>query len=35
MEVLCTKHPEDQTPTAAILDFYPERPPELTPVDIT
>ena len=35
MEVLHTKHPEARTPTAAILDFYPGRPPELTPVDIT
>ena len=35
MEVLHTKHPEAQTPTAASLDSYPGRPPELTPVDIT
>ena len=35
MEVLCTKHPEAQTPTAASLDSYPGRPPELTPVEIT
>ena len=35
MEVLRAKHPEAQTPTAASLDSYPDRPPELTPVDIT
>ena len=35
MEVLRTKHPEAQTPFAASLDSYPDRPPELTPVDIT
>ena len=35
MEVLRTKHPEDRTPTTAILDSYPGRPPELTMVDIT
>ena len=35
MEVLRTKHPEAWTPTAASLDSYPGRPPELTPVDIT
>ena len=35
IEVLCTKHPEARTPTAASLDSYPGRPPELTPVDIT
>ena len=35
MEVLRTKHPEARTPTAACLDAYPGRPPELTPVDIT
>ena len=35
MEVLCTKHPEARTPTAAILDSYRGRPPELTLVDIT
>ena len=34
-EVLRTKHPEDCTPTAASLDSYPGRPPELFPVDIT
>ena len=35
MEVLRTKQPEARTPTAASLEFYPGRPPELTPVDIT
>ena len=35
MEELCTKQLEARTPTAAILDSYPGRPPELTPVDIT
>ena len=35
MEVLCSKHPEARTPTAASLDSYPDRPPELTPVVIT
>ena len=35
MEVLLDKHPEAQTPNAASLDFYPGRPTELTPVDIT
>ena len=35
MEVLRAKHPEARTLTAAILDSYPDRPPELTPVDIT
>ena len=35
MEVLRAKHPEARTPTAASLDSYPNRPLELTPVDIT
>ena len=35
MEVLRSKHPEARIPTAAGLDSYPDRPPELTPVDIT
>ena len=35
MEVLHAKHPEARTPTAASLDLYPNRPPELTPVYIT
>ena len=34
-EVLRTKHPEARTLTAAILESYPRRPPELTPLDIT
>ena len=35
MEMLRTKHPEARPPTAASLDLYPYRPPELVPVDIT
>ena len=35
MEVLRTKDPEARPPTAAILESYPDRPPELFPVDIT
>ena len=35
LEVLHTKHPEARTPTAASLDRYTRRPPELIPVDIT
>ena len=35
MELLHTKHPESQTPTAASLESYPNRLPELSPVDIT
>ena len=35
MEVLHAKHPEARTPTTASLDSYPDRPPDLTPVDIT
>ena len=35
MEVLRDKHPEARTPTVANLDSYHDRPPELTPVDIT
>ena len=35
MEVMRTKHPEARPPTAASLDSYPDRPPELVPVDIT
>ena len=35
MEVLFTKHLEAQTPNAASMDSYPDRPPELVPVDIT
>ena len=35
MEVLHTKHPDKQPPTAASLDTYPYRPQELVPVDTT
>ena len=35
MEVLRAKHPEAWTPTAASLDSYPDRPPELSPANIT
>ena len=35
VELLRTKHPEAQTPTAASLDCYTGRPPEITSVDIT
>ena len=35
LEVLRSKHPEAQTPTAASLTTYTGCPPELTPVDIT
>ena len=35
LEVLCTKHTEARTPTAACLERYNGRPPEPTPVDIT
>ena len=35
MEVLRTKQPKAQTPTAANLDSYLRRTPEITPVDIT
>ena len=35
MELLRTKHPEDRTTTAASLESYPGRPPELIPLDIT
>ena len=35
MEVLRTKRLEACPPTAASLDSYPYRPPELVPVDIT
>ena len=34
MKVLCTKHPEARTPTAASLDAYPGKNSELTPVYI-
>ena len=35
MEVLRAKHPEALTPTAESLESYPDRPLELTPVNIT
>ena len=35
MEVLRIKHPEARPPTAAILDLYPDLPPELVLVGIT
>ena len=35
MEVLHTKQPDACSPTTSSLDTYPERPPELLPVDIT
>ena len=35
LEVLRAKHPEAQTPTAACLESYTGRPPELTLADIT
>ena len=35
MEVLRAKHPEAWTPTAVGMESYPDRPPELTLVDIT
>ena len=33
-EVLRSKHPEARAPTVASLYSYPDRPPELAPVDI-
>ena len=35
MEVLHTKHPDARPLTAESLDTYPDRPPELVPIDIT
>ena len=35
MEVLCTNYPEARPPTAASLDSYLDRPPDLVLVDIT
>ena len=35
MEMLCTNHKEVCPPSAANLDSYPDRPPEIVPVDIT
>ena len=34
LEVLCAKHPDARTPTAACLRSYTGRPPELIAVDI-
>ena len=34
IEVLCTNHPDPRAPTAASLDSYPDRPPELVLVNI-
>ena len=34
MDVLRSRYPEAQKPTAASLYLYPDRPPEMTPVDI-
>ena len=33
--MLNKNHPEARPPTVASLDLYPDRPPELVPVDIT
>ena len=33
--MLSTKHPDALSPTAAILDTYPDHIPELVPVGIT
>ena len=35
IEILNIKHPEASTPTAASLESYLDRPPELVPVNIT
>ena len=35
MEVLQTKHLDERPPTAASLDTYPDRQPEIVPVYIT
>ena len=35
MEVLHTKHPDARPLSTAILDTYPDQPPELIPVDTT
>ena len=35
MEVLHAKHPDARPPSAACLDAYPGKPPEMVPVDIT
>ena len=35
LEVIRTKHPDSRPPSAACLDTYPDKPPEMVPVDIT
>ena len=35
MEVLHAKHPDARSPSAACLNAYPGKPPEMVPVDIT
>ena len=35
LEVLHAKHPDARPPSAACLDAYPGKPPEMVPVDIT
>ena len=35
LEVLRTKQPDEHSPTAASLDTYPDRPPNLVPGEIT
>ena len=35
LEVLHTKHPDARPPSAACLDAYPGKPPEMVPVNIT
>ena len=35
MEVLCNKYPEARPPPATSMDSYPDRPPEIVPVNIT
>ena len=35
IEVLRTKHPDTRPLSVAILDAYPNNPPEMVPVDIT
>ena len=35
MELLHAKHPDARPPSAACLDAYPGKPPEMVPVDIT
>ena len=35
LEVLHTKYPDARPPSAACIDAYPGKPPEMVPVDIT